>query len=57
MRVYKVIPGISCNPCCENTIESVISWIEEAEVGSIIQVRILDMSQEEYNDLPEYMGP
>ena len=57
MRVYKVIPGILCNPCCEDAIGNVVGWIEDAETGETIQIKILEMSLKEYNDLPEYMGP
>jgi hypothetical protein len=56
-RIYKVSPGKSLNPCCEDDIKNVMSWLQEAEAGEVITIEILEMTPEEYDALPEYMGP
>ncbi len=55
--MYKVIPGKGCNPCCEKEIKSVCVWLEEAEVGDELKIEVIEMTENEYNELPEYMGP
>lgn len=57
MKIYKVYPEIQSNACCEKNIENVISWIENAEIGDMISIKIINMTEEEYNLLPEFMGP
>ena len=56
MRVYKIMP-VHCNPCCEKDLEDVKVWLKEAPVGESIMIRVLEMTEEEYKNLPEYMGP
>jgi len=57
MKVFRITPGVGCNPCCEKQANSIVTWLEEAEVGETITVKILEMSENEYSELPEYMGP
>lgn len=57
MKVYKIIPGEGLNPCCEKDVNAIISWLTEATAGEVIKIEITEMPEEEYNNLPEYMGP
>lgn len=57
MKVFNVTPGIGCNPCIEEDLKDILIWFQEAGVGDIITVEILEMSEKEYSELPEYMGP
>lgn len=57
MKVFKVTPGEGLAPCCEKEIKNVSVWIEEAERGEVITVEVLEMSEKEYEELPEYIGP
>lgn len=55
--VYKITPGKDLNPCCERDPKMILSWLEEADKGDTIKIEILEMTPEEYDSLPEYMGP
>ena len=62
MRVYKITPGEGNNPYVESNLkvvrEQLFDWLKDAELGKkAITVDVLEMSEEEYNKLPEYMGP
>jgi hypothetical protein len=57
MKIYKITPGEMLNPVCEKDSTSILSWLEEAESGEKIVIDIIEMTEDEYNDLPEYMGP
>jgi len=57
MRAFKITPGKGYSSCCEKEAKSVIDWLEISEVGDIITVEIIELSEKEYNQLPEYMGP
>ena len=57
MKVFNVFPGKGLNPCCEDKIENVIPWLEESIPGDSLRIDILEMTKEEYDALPEYMGP
>ena len=57
MRVYKVTPCKDCDPCIEQSLEAVMSWIEEASDDAKIVVIPTEMSEAELDDLPDYMGP
>ena len=57
MKVYRITPGPGMNPCCEKDIKEILTWFEEAEVGDVIKVRVMEMPEAEYNALPKYMGP
>jgi len=57
MRVYQIDPGKDLNKCCESKIENIIPWIEEAEIGEEIKIKIIYMTYDEYNNLIEYEGP
>ena len=57
MKVYKVTPGKGCNPYCEIAPETVLDVIEESEIGDIVTVEIIDISEEKYKNASEYEGP
>lgn len=61
MKVYKVTPCKDLNTCCEKDINSVMAcimaWIEDPQAGDPLTIEIIEMSENEDNSLPEYMGP
>ncbi len=57
MKIFKVWPDGDLNPCIEKEPEACLVWLEEAEPGDNIRIEVLEMAQEEYDKLPEYMGP
>lgn len=57
MRVYEIQPDEDCNWCTEKDYHQVLVWLQEAEVGVVITVRVKEMTEEAYAALPEYMGP
>ena len=61
MKVYRVTPDKQCASHTENNLSSAISaaqtWLSEGEVGTELTIEVLEMSQEDYDNLPEYEGP
>jgi hypothetical protein len=57
MKVYNISPGKGCNKCCEKDPKNALIWLEEAEPGETITIDVMEMSEEDFNSLPEYMGP
>lgn len=57
MKVYKVVPLPDYNSCIETDPRTIITWLEEAEVGDGFRIEVLEMSRAELDALPEYMGP
>lgn len=57
MKVFKVWPGVDLNPCCEKDANAVLVWLEESQPNEIIKIEVLEMTEAEYDALPEYMGP
>lgn len=57
MKVFKVWPGVDLNPCCEKTLDAVAYWLDMAEAGDTITIKAIEMTEAEYEALPEYMGP
>jgi len=57
MKVYKVTPDTDLNPCSEKSIDNVIPWLEMAEIGEKITIEVIEMTEAEYDALPEYRGP
>lgn len=55
VRIYKVtVQGLGL--CCKNCIEDIKVLFEEANIGEIFEVQVLEMTKEEYDALPEFMG-
>ncbi len=57
MKVYRVEPDKGLNKCTEKHIQDILVWFEESEPGSVITIEVLEMSEDDYDALPEYMGP
>lgn len=57
MKVFKISPGKDLNWCIEKNPENIISWIAESEVGNTITIEVIEMTEKEYENLPEYEGP
>lgn len=57
MKVFKVWPGEGLNPCIEKEINACFVWLEESEPGDVIKIEVLEITESEYDALPEYMGP
>ena len=57
MKVFKVWPGEGLNPCIEKDPSACLTWLEESESGEIIKIEVLEMTEAEYEALPEYVGP
>jgi hypothetical protein len=56
MKVYKMGP-MGFNKCIEKDYKAILCWLEEAEVGDGFTIEVLEMTEKEYNALPEYWGP
>ena len=57
MKVFKVCPGEGLCSCIEKDTSACLTWLEESEPGEIIKIEVLEMTEAEYEDLPEYTGP
>jgi hypothetical protein len=63
MKCFKIIPdyntktGKGLNPCIESKIENLSIWFEDAEPGEKFLIQVIEMTESQYNTLPEYMGP
>ena len=56
IRTWTITRDKGLNPCTEKDIKGVLTWIEEAEPGCIIEIIVGEMDEAEYDELPEYMG-
>jgi len=61
MKVYRIYPDTGCNPHCEDNIESTLqaveTWLSEGDIGMMVTVITEEMSQGQFDALPEYEGP
>ena len=57
MKVFEIGPDAGHNRCNEKEAKAVLVWLEEAEVGDVITIRIKEMTAEDYSALPEFLGP
>jgi hypothetical protein len=58
MRIYKIYPSHGGNPFHEKDPKKIIGWITDGEeIGDRIIIEILDMSEEEFDKMPEWTGP
>ena len=61
MKVYKIKPCSFCNPYIEKDLKTAIQGIQaflsESNHGTVLTVRVLEMSEKQFEELPEYMGP
>ena len=56
MKIFRVTPE-GLNPCCEKDPTAVLVWLKESQPNERITIDVIEMSDEEYEKLPEYMGP
>lgn len=61
MKVYEVSPGHQLCPHTEKSLESVLAavreWINEGDVGTVVSITVREMTEDEYDALPEWVGP
>jgi len=57
MKVFEIQPEPGYNPCVEDKVQGILSWLEEADDGDVFTIRVKEMSREEYAKFPEYVGP
>ena len=57
MKIFKVCPSVGLNPCIEKDPSACLAWLEESEPGDVIKIEVLEMTEAEYDALPEYTGP
>ena len=57
MKVYEVTPDKGLNTCTEKDIDGVIEWLDMLEIGETMTIKIKNISESEYEALPEYEGP
>jgi hypothetical protein len=58
MRVYKMGPKDAAQHIEKDPSLIVECWLnDDAQVGDVYEVTIMEMSEEEWSKLPEYDGP
>ena len=57
MKVYEIEAFPGATKCVEKEIHDLAFWFEEASPGDVIKITVKEMTQEEYNALPEFTGP
>ena len=55
MIVYEICPK-GLNPVIENKLENLLEYFRESVPGDEWEINVLEMSEEEYNNLPESDG-
>ena len=56
MKVYTITPS-GCAPCTEESPDAIKAWLEDAEPGETFQMYVGEMDKEQFDSMPEYMGP
>lgn len=56
MRVYEIKIHVGFNTLCESTLEGVVEVIKNCQVGDKLTIEIEEMSEIEFNGLPEFQG-
>jgi hypothetical protein len=57
MKMFRVWPKPGAKPSVEKTADAVAYWLDMAEAGDTITIKAIEMTEAEYEALPEYMGP
>jgi hypothetical protein len=59
VKVWEVelFPGANTFCASAKELDNVIAAVEDAEVGDKIKIKVREMSEEEYANLPEWDGP
>ena len=61
MNAFKVWPGEVLNPRVEKKPSACLTWLEESDPDETIKIEalrytMLEMTEAEYDELPEYEG-
>ncbi len=61
MKCYEITPDRGCGAHTEKDLYSAITaineWLKDSEKGTELIVKVIEMSESEYDSLPEYDGP
>lgn len=57
MKMFRVWPKPGAKPSVEKNIDGVAYWLDMAENGDTITIKAIEMTESEYDALPEYAGP
>lgn len=61
IKMFQIQPDKGCNSHIESTLKDAITsiehWLDDADEGVELTVKVIKMSRDEYDSLPEYMGP
>ena len=61
MKVYEIRPDKGCNAHTEKSLTDALiainQWLVDSEEGTEVTVTIKEMSEKDYDNLPEYDGP
>jgi hypothetical protein len=55
--MYKVYVSQGTIPCTVQSKGDILSFLEDPQVGDKLCVEIIEMTKEEFLDLPEWEGP
>ena len=56
MKVYKIRNEKNGTACIEKDISAVMCWVEEMYWNSELIISVKEMTEDEYNALPEFTG-
>jgi uncharacterized protein (UPF0179 family) len=57
MKMYKVTVFEGANPCTVSNKGDILTFLDEVKVGDSIRIDIIEMTQAELDNLPEWDGP
>jgi hypothetical protein len=57
IKVYEIQPDKGLAICCEISTDVIKDgYLDDAQVGDIITIKVIEMEESEYEALPECMG-
>ena len=56
MIVYKIDPKGGLNPVIEKRLQDVLAHLQDSVPGDKWEITVMDMTEEEYEALPEWVG-
>ncbi len=57
MRVYKATPNGARGAFAEQDISRITEWIKHMDVGDKVEIAVVTMTKDEFDNLSEYNGP
>lgn len=61
MKVYEIRPDKGCNSHTENSLQDALTtinlWLTDSDEGTELTVSVKEMTENDYDNLPEYDGP